>query len=82
MDLRLKPGLAAKIDQWSAQTGRPACDLVEDAVAAYFNELGELRATLDSRYDGVASGRVQLVDGQDARTLLKKRASARRRSIA
>ena len=44
MDLRLKPGLAAKIDQWSAQTGRPACDLVEDAVAAYFNELGELRA--------------------------------------
>jgi len=82
MDLRLEPGLAAKVEQWSAQTGRPAGDLIEDAMAGYFNELGELRTMLDSRYDEIVSGKVQLVDGAEAYRLLKERAVTRRKSIA
>jgi hypothetical protein len=55
---------------------------VEDAIAGYFNEVGELRSTLDRRYDEIVSGKVQLIDGAEAYQLLKERASARRKSIA
>jgi predicted DNA-binding protein len=82
MELRLEPVLAAKVEQWSAETGRPAGDLVEDAIAGYFSELEELRTTLDRRYDEIASGKVQLVDGAEACRLLRERAAARQKSIA
>jgi hypothetical protein len=82
MELRLEPVLAAKVEQWSVETGRPPGELVEDAIAGYFNELGELRSMLDGRYDGIAVGQVQPIDGVDARRLLTERAAARRKSIA
>jgi predicted DNA-binding protein len=82
MELRLEPELSAKVEQWSAQTGRSVSDLVEDAVATYLTELGELREKLDSRYDDIVSGKVQLVHGDEAYRMLKDRASARRKSIA
>jgi hypothetical protein len=56
--------------------------LVEDAIAGYFNEIEDLRVMLDSRYDDIVSGKVQLVDGAEACRLLKERAAARQRSIA
>jgi hypothetical protein len=54
-------------------------DIVEDALAGYLEELAAVRKTLDSRYDDLESGRVKLVDGEEAfRTLREK--SERRRS--
>jgi hypothetical protein len=82
MELTLEPVLAAKVEQWSTDTGRPVGELVEDAIAGYFNEIEGLRNMLDSRYDDIASGKVQLVDGAEACRLLKERAAARQRSIA
>jgi hypothetical protein len=82
MELHLKPALAAKVEQWSVQTGRPAGDLLEDAIAGYLSELGQLREMLDSRYDDIASGKARLVDGAEAYRTLKERANARRKSIA
>ena len=82
MELQLEPVLAAKVEKWSAETGRPAGDLIEDAIAGYFNEVGELRSMFDRRYDDLACGKVQPVDGAEACRLLKERAAARQRSIA
>ena len=82
MELRLEPELAAKVEQWSAETGRPAGELVEDAITGYFSEIEELRETLDRRYDEIVSGKVQPVDGPEAVRLIKERAAARRKSIA
>jgi predicted DNA-binding protein len=82
MELTLEPGLSAKVEKWSVETGRPAGELVEDAIAGYFNEIEDLRVMLDSRYDDIVSGKVQLVDGAEACRLLKERAAARQRSIA
>ena len=82
MELSLEPALAAKVKQWSAETGRPDSELVEDAIAGYFNEIEEQRSMLDSRYDDIVSGKVQLVDGAEACRLLKERAAVRRKSIA
>jgi hypothetical protein len=56
--------------------------LVEDAIAGYFSEVEELRNLLRCRYDEIADGRVQPVDGAEAYRQLKNRASQRRKSIA
>ena len=80
MELHLEPELAAKVEQWSAETGRPPGDLVEDAIAGYLSEAGELRAMLDRRYDEIANGKVQPLDGPETVRLIKERAAARPRS--
>jgi predicted DNA-binding protein len=82
MELTLEPRLLAKVEQWSVETGRPAGELVEDAIAGYFNEVEELRTMLDSRYDEIVSGAVQPLDGVEACRLIRERAKARRKSIA
>ena len=46
MELRLEPELAAKVEQWSAETGRPAHELLENALTGYFAEVEELRNQL------------------------------------
>jgi hypothetical protein len=38
------PDLQAKIDQWVEETGRPADELVADAVAGYFGDLLKVRS--------------------------------------
>jgi hypothetical protein len=77
MELHLEPELAAKVEQWSAETGRPAGELVEDAIAGYFSETGELRAMLDRRYDEIVSGKVEPLDSGEAVRLIKERAAGR-----
>ena len=76
------PDLQAKVEQWVSDTGRPAEELVEDVVAGYFDELAQLRTTLDSRYDDIKSGKVKLIDGEEAFARLKAKSEARRNSQA
>jgi predicted transcriptional regulator len=82
MEVRLAPELAAKVVQWSAETGQPVNDLIEGAITGYFSEVEQIKATLDSRFDDIESGRVQLVDGEEACRILRARAAARQKSIA
>ena len=63
-------------------TGRPAGELVEDAIAGYFNEIEGLRTMLDSRYDEIVNGKVQPLDGVEVCRLIRERAKARRKLIA
>lgn len=66
MDVHLtNPDLQAKLDRWVAETGRRPDELVEDAMAGYFEELTRTRTTLDSRYDDLKSGRVKPIDGEE-----------------
>jgi hypothetical protein len=78
MEVHLKPDLKAKIDQWTAETGRPADELVEEAMAGYFDELAQVRALLGGRYDDLKSGRIQPVDGAEALARLREKTTARR----
>ena len=82
MEVRLEPALAAKVEQWSAETGRPANELLEDAINGYFSEIEQLKEALDRRYDEIASGKVKGLDGPEAVRLIKERAAARRKQIA
>ena len=74
MDVHLtNPALQAKIDRWVAETGRGPDELVEDAIAAYFEELTKTRELLNSRYDDLKSGRVKPIDGQEFFDNLRRR---------
>jgi hypothetical protein len=81
MDVHLKnPELQAKVSHWVAETGRSADELVEDAMAGYFEELRQVREMLDNRYDDIKSGRVQSIDGEEAFARLRQKSEARRKN--
>ena len=72
------PELQAKIEQWIAQTGRSADELLEDAMAGYFEELAQVHETLDSRYDDITSGKVKLIPGEEVRAYFDTKFASRR----
>ena len=81
MDVHLKnPEIQAKIDRWVAETGRGPDELLEDAMAGYFEELARTREMLDGRYDDLKSGRVRPVPGDEVIARLHKKSAARRSS--
>jgi hypothetical protein len=76
------PDIQAKLEQWANQTGRPAEELVKDVMAGYFDELAQMRETLDSRYDDIKSGKVNLIPGDEVIARLRERSAAYRRRNA
>lgn len=78
MEVHVKPELQAKLDQMARESGCPADGLVEDALIGYFDELAYMRETLDRRYDHLESGKVKLIDGEEARARLMAKSAAHR----
>jgi predicted DNA-binding protein len=64
MEVRLKPETESRLNELASKSGRATDELVEDAMSAYLSEVAELRATLDTRYDEMKSGRIKLVEGE------------------
>ena len=73
MEVHLRPETESRLQELAQQTGRAPNDLVEDAMAGYLQELGDVRGMLDSRYDDLKGGRVQAVDGQTAFAELRRK---------
>lgn len=78
MEVHLTPDLEAKLNALATETGRPADEFVQDAVAGYCDELARVREMLDSRYDDIKSGRVKPIDGEEAFARLLQKSEARR----
>jgi hypothetical protein len=70
--------ILSKLEQWATDTGRPPQELVEDVMAGYFDELAQVRQTLDSRYDDVKSGKVKLIPGEEVRAYFNEKFASRR----
>jgi predicted DNA-binding protein len=64
MEVRFKPETESRLNELASKSGRPANELVEDALAAYLSEVSELRARLDGRYEEVKRGSAKLIDGE------------------
>jgi predicted transcriptional regulator len=77
MELNIRPETATKLQELAAKTGRPAEDLIEDAMAGYLQDLTEVRGMLDSRYDDLKSGRVEAMDGEKAFAQLRRKSEDR-----
>ena len=78
MEVHLTAETERKLKDLSAQSGRGTDDLVEDAMAGYFDEVLQIRETLDSRYEDLKSGRVEPIDGEEAFARLKAKTDAER----
>jgi predicted DNA-binding protein len=78
MELHLRPETESRIQEIAEKTGRPAGDLVEDAMAGYLQELAQTREMLDGRYDELTSGQVKPLNGEEAFAALRRKSEARR----
>ena len=78
MEVHLRPETESRLQELASKTGRAPNDLIEDAMAGYLQELSQVRAMLDSRYDDLKSGRVKPVDGEEAFSNLRRKSKERR----
>lgn len=78
MEVQFEPALQAKLEQIARESGRPAAELVHDAVAGYVDELADTRQMLDTRYDDIKSGKVKLIPGDEVFSRLREKSAARK----
>jgi hypothetical protein len=78
MEIHFAPDVEKKLNDLAAQSGRGADELLQDALAGYFDELGRTRDMLNSRYDELKSGRGKPIDGEEAFRRLKAKTEAQR----
>jgi predicted transcriptional regulator len=81
MEVHLRPETESRLQELATKSGRAPNDLIEDAMAAYLQELALVRDMLDSRYNDLKSGRVKPVDGEEAFVNLRRESRARRASF-
>ena len=78
MEVHFTPDVEKKLNDLAAESGRGTDELLQDALAAYFDELVQTRDMLDSRCDELKSGRVKPIDGEEAFARLKTKTEAQR----
>lgn len=65
MEVNLSPETEKKLRDLAAQSGRGTDDLVEDAVAGYFEDVLQVRRHIEEGYAQAERG--ELIDGDQAR---------------
>lgn len=78
MEVQVTPETAKKLNDLSVTSGRAPAQIVEDALAGYFDEAASLQTKLDGRYDDLKSGRVEPIDGKEAFERLREKSERRR----
>ena len=65
MEVHLAPDVEKKLNDLASQTGRGPDEVLQDALAGYFDELAQTREMLNTRYDDLKCGRVNPIDGEE-----------------
>jgi len=76
MEVHLRPETESRLQELATKSGRAPNDLIEDAMAAYLQEVSQVREMLDSRYDDFKSGRVKPLDGEEAFAELRRKSKS------
>jgi hypothetical protein len=71
MEVHFAPDVEKELNDLTAQSGRGTDEVFQDNLAGYFDELAGTRDMLNSRYDGLKSGGVTPIDGEEAVSRLK-----------
>jgi predicted DNA-binding protein len=74
MEVHFTPELEKKLNDLATLSGRPADELVQDAVAGLVDELADTRSMLDRRFDDIKSGRVKLIPGDEVEAYFREKA--------
>ena len=75
--MQFSSDIEAKSDRLAAETGCPKEEVVQDAMAGYFDKLEEVRRTLDKRYDDIRNDKVKLIPGEEVIARLRAKSAAR-----
>jgi predicted transcriptional regulator len=78
MEVHLAPDVEKRLNELAAESGRATDEVLQDALAGYFDQLAETRDMLNSRYDDLKSGTVKPIDGEEAFARLKAKNEAQR----
>ena len=78
MEVHFTPDIEKRLNDLVAQSGRGTDEFLQDALAAYFDELAQTREMLNRRYDELKSGRVKPIDGEEAFARLQAKTEAQR----
>ncbi len=78
--MHFNPETEKKLKELSMQSGRRTDDLVEDAMAAYFDEVLQAREMLDSRYDDLKSGKVKPISRDEVIAHFREKSAGRRQA--
>ena len=79
MEVHFTPDVEKKLIDLAGQSGRGTDELLQDALAGYFEELGKTRDMLNSRYDELKSGRVKPIAGDEVEAYFREKSAAARR---
>ena len=80
MEVQFTPDVEKKLNDLAAQSGRRASEVLQDALAGYFEEVAQTREMLNSRYDDLKSGKVKLIPGDEVEAYFRQKSAAARRS--
>jgi len=80
VEVDLSPELEKRLNDLAMQTGRPAAELVREAVSDVVDELAGTRTLLDRRYDDIKSGKVKLIPGDQIEAYFREKSENARRS--
>ena len=78
MEVQFSPEVQAKLDKLVIETGRPAGEFIQDAVAGYVEELTHTFSLIEGRYDDLASGKETPVNGDEVIKRLRAKSNLRR----
>ena len=78
MEVHFPPDVEKRLHDLAAQSGCGTDELLQDALAGYLDEVWQTRDMLNGRYDDLKSGRVKLIDGEEAFARLKAKTEAQR----
>jgi len=73
MEVYFAPDVEKKLNDLAAQSGRATDELLQDALAGYFDELAQARDMIDCRYDELKNGRLKPINGEEFFEGLRRR---------
>jgi hypothetical protein len=73
MEVQFTPDVEKKLNELATQSGRGPAELLQDALAGYFEEVAQTREMLNSRCDDLKSRRVKPIDGEEFFESLRRR---------
>jgi len=80
MEVHFTPEVEKKLNDLAAQSGQEPHEVLQDALAGYFDEVAQIREMLNSCYDDLKSGRVKPIPGDEVEAYFREKSAAARRS--
>ena len=80
MEVHFAPDVEKKLIDFAAQSGRGADEVLQDALAGYFDEAAQTREMLDSRYEDLKSGRVKPISREEIVAHFREKSATSRRT--